>query len=70
MAEMTASGFDLARVPPLLGRPLLESDEVEGAPAVLVIVQDEWRRDFGVSIPRYSPRGFGKLPERQQPGSR
>lgn len=47
VAEMTASGFDVARVPPLLGRPLLESDEAEGAPAVLVIGRDEWRRDFG-----------------------
>ena len=47
VAEMTASGFDVARVPPLLGRPLLESDEAEGAPAVLVIGHDEWRRDFG-----------------------
>ena len=44
---MTASGFDVARVPPLLGRPLLEADEAEGAPAVLVIGHDEWRRDFG-----------------------
>ncbi|HEX2094927.1 MAG TPA: ABC transporter permease, partial [Longimicrobiaceae bacterium] len=47
VAEMTASGFDVARVPPLLGRPLLASDEAEGAPAVLVIGHDEWRRDFG-----------------------
>jgi predicted permease len=47
VAEMTSSGFDVARVPPLLGRPLLESDEAEGAPAVLVIGHDEWRRDFG-----------------------
>jgi putative ABC transport system permease protein len=47
VAEMTASGFDVARVPPLLGRPLLESDEAEGAPAVLVIGHEEWRRTFG-----------------------
>ncbi len=47
VAEMTASGFDVARVPPLLGRPLLESDEAEGAPAVLVIGHEEWRRNFG-----------------------
>ena len=47
VAEMTASGFDVARVPPLLGRPLLESDELDGAPAALVIGHDEWRRDFG-----------------------
>jgi predicted permease len=47
VAEMTASGFDVARVRPHLGRPLLESDEAEGAPAVLVIGYDEWRRNFG-----------------------
>lgn len=47
VAEMTASGFDVARVQPLLGRPLVTSDEVEGAPAVLVIGNEEWRRDFG-----------------------
>ncbi|HEX8454306.1 MAG TPA: ABC transporter permease [Longimicrobium sp.] len=46
-AEMTASGFDVARVQPLLGRPILASDEVAGAPPVLVIGHDEWRRDFG-----------------------
>ena len=47
VAEMTASGFDVARVPPLLGRPVLASDEAAGAPAVLVIGHDEWRRSFG-----------------------
>ena len=47
VAEMTASGFDVARVPPLLGRPLFEEDEVEGAPAVMVIGHEQWRRDFG-----------------------
>ncbi|HEX8830200.1 MAG TPA: ABC transporter permease, partial [Longimicrobium sp.] len=47
VAEMTASGFDVARVQPLLGRRLLPSDEAEGAPAVLVIGYDEWRRSFG-----------------------
>lgn len=47
VAEMTAAGFDVARVPPLLGRPLLKADEAEGAPAVLVIGHDEWRRNFG-----------------------
>ncbi|HEY0151110.1 MAG TPA: ABC transporter permease [Longimicrobium sp.] len=46
-AEMTASGFEVARVHPLLGRPILASDEVAGAPAVLVIGHDEWRREFG-----------------------
>ena len=46
VAEMTASGFRLARVAPLLGRPIVDEDEREGASPVLVIGHDEWRRDF------------------------
>ena len=47
IAEMTASGFRVARVPPVLGRPLLEEDESNGAPTVVVIGYREWRRRFG-----------------------
>lgn len=47
LAEMTASGFRVARVAPLLGRPLIEEDEREGAPAVVVIGHDAWQRRFG-----------------------
>src|SRR5690349_16908889 len=39
-AEMTASAFRIARVPPLLGRPLIDEDERPGAPAVVVIGYD------------------------------
>lgn len=46
VAEVTGSVFRLARIPPLLGRPLLDSDEVEGAPPVIVIGHREWRRRF------------------------
>jgi predicted permease len=46
-AETTASAFSLARVPPLLGRPLLDSDEQPGAPAVAVLGYDLWRQRFG-----------------------
>jgi putative ABC transport system permease protein len=46
VAEMTAAGFRVARVPPLLGRPLLEEDERTGAPAVVVIGHDVWRNRF------------------------
>lgn len=46
IAEMTASGFRLARVPPLFGRTLAEDDERVGAPPVVVIGYDEWRRRF------------------------
>jgi predicted permease len=44
---MTASGFSIARVPPLLGRPLFESDEQPGAPPVAVIGHDLWHSRFG-----------------------
>jgi predicted permease len=47
IARMTASGFRVARTPPLLGRPLLDADEQPGAPPVLVIAHDEWQRRFG-----------------------
>jgi putative ABC transport system permease protein len=46
VAEMTASGFQVARVPPLLGRPLVSADERTGAPAVLVIGYELWRTRF------------------------
>lgn len=46
VAEMTSAGFRVARVPPLLGRYLLEEDERPGAPPVLVIGYDVWRSRF------------------------
>ena len=46
-AMMTASSFALTRVPPLLGRTLLESDEVQGAPEVAVIGNDLWQSRLG-----------------------
>jgi predicted permease len=45
-AEMTASGFQLARVEPLLGRPLIEEDEREGAEPVAVIGYKLWQSGF------------------------
>jgi len=47
VAEISASAFRLARVPPLLGRALVEADEQPGAPPVVVIGHGEWRRRFG-----------------------
>jgi hypothetical protein len=46
VAEMTASGFALARVGPLLGRHLRPEDERPGAPDVVVIGHDVWTRRF------------------------
>ena len=45
-AEMTASGFQLARVQPLLGRPLREEDEREGAEPVAVLGYELWQSGF------------------------
>jgi predicted permease len=45
-AEITASGFRLARVPPLLGRWIAEADEHVAAAPVVVIGYDVWRSRF------------------------
>ena len=47
MAELTAAAFRTARVPPLLGRALLDSDEMPGAPSVVVLGYDVWQRSLG-----------------------
>lgn len=47
VATMSASGFRVARVRPLMGRYLEEGDEREGAPLVVVIGEDVWRNRFG-----------------------
>jgi len=46
VAEITASGFRLARVPPFLGRWIAEADEHVGAAAVVVIGYDVWQSRF------------------------
>lgn len=46
VASMSASGFRVARVPPLMGRYLIEDDEREGAPWVVVIGENVWRNRF------------------------
>jgi predicted permease len=47
IAEISAAAFRVARVPPLLGRPLLESDEPPGATPVAVIGYGVWHARFG-----------------------
>lgn len=44
--RMTASGFRLARVAPLLGRPLTDADEAPDAPAVVVLSHSAWQTLF------------------------
>jgi putative ABC transport system permease protein len=46
-AEMSASGFRVARVNPLLGRYLLDDDERPGAPPVVVLGHEIWSGRFG-----------------------
>jgi predicted permease len=46
-SEITVSAFVSARVPPLLGRSLVEADEEAGAENVAVIGYDLWRNAFG-----------------------
>jgi len=46
LAEMSASGFAVARVPALMGRYLLPEDELASAPPVVVIGFVEWQRRF------------------------
>ena len=47
IAQITAAAFRTARVSPLLGRALLESDERPGAPGVVVLGYDVWQRALG-----------------------
>ena len=47
LAELTADAFATARVPPLLGRALADSDEMPAAPSVVVLGYDVWQRFLG-----------------------
>src|SRR6187402_1451776 len=46
VAEITASAFPLTRVPPLLGRLLQPTDEMQNAELVVVLGYDVWQRQF------------------------
>lgn len=46
VAEISATGFGLARVAPLIGRPLLMEDERPNAPPVVVIGSSAWQSTF------------------------
>jgi predicted permease len=46
VAEISASAFRVTRVGPALGRPLLDADEHPGAPDVVVIGDEVWKRRF------------------------
>jgi predicted permease len=46
VAAITASGFQIAPAPPLLGRTLVPADEQPGAPPVVVLGHDVWQARF------------------------
>ncbi|MGH7578415.1 MAG: ABC transporter permease, partial [Longimicrobiales bacterium] len=46
-AEISASAFGLLRASPLMGRLLGSSDELRGAPNVVLLGEDFWRSRFG-----------------------
>ena len=47
VAELTAAAFGTARVPPLFGRGLLDSDASAGGPGIVVLGYDVWQRSLG-----------------------
>ena len=47
VAQVTAAGFNITRVAPVIGRPIAEADENVNAPPVLVIGYDVWQSRFG-----------------------
>ena len=63
---MTASGFRIARVPPLLGRPLVEDDESPGASAVVVIGHGIWRERFAESYAGMMEAAVSRTVERSE----
>jgi predicted permease len=46
VAAITASGLRLTRVPPVLGRSLLDEDARAGAAPVIVLAYEQWQRRF------------------------
>jgi len=46
VAEISPAGFEVARVQPLVGRPITDADAAPGASPVVVIGHDVWLRRF------------------------
>src|SRR5881396_2729489 len=79
VAEITASAFPLTRVPPLLGRPLQPTDEMQGAEPVVLLGYDVWQRQFlhdpaiigrVVTVGRTARTVVGGMPRRSSMSSR
>lgn len=72
VADISPVAFPLTRVPPLLGRPLVEADAAPGAPNVVVIGYELWRSRFNgdpsivgstVQLSRMPATVVGVMPE-------
>jgi predicted permease len=48
-SDVSASVFDVLRIVPVLGRPILPSDNQRGAPAVVLLSNGLWQERFGAS---------------------
>lgn len=73
VAEISPAAFPLTRVPPLLGRPLVEEDAAPGAENVVVIGYELWRSRFNadssvlgrtVQLSRVPATVVGVMPEK------
>jgi putative ABC transport system permease protein len=47
VAQITADGFNITRVKPVIGRAIVAADESAGAPPIVVIGYDVWHSRFG-----------------------
>jgi putative ABC transport system permease protein len=47
VAQITADGFNITRVAPVIGRVMITGDESAGAPPIVVIGHDVWHSRFG-----------------------
>lgn len=47
VAQMSASGFEIAGIPPQIGRSIVDADAEPGAAPIVVIGHDVWQRRFG-----------------------
>lgn len=47
VAQVTAVGFNITRVAPVIGRPIVDADEHVNAPPIVVIGYDVWQSRFG-----------------------
>ncbi|MDQ3996710.1 MAG: ABC transporter permease, partial [Gemmatimonadota bacterium] len=49
-SDVSASVFDVLRIAPVIGRPILPSDNERGAPPVVVLSHGLWQERFGASL--------------------